>query len=274
MSRMFRPLMVIGCLIASSLAASAGEAAAPAPAMSDAFVGPWGGLYGGYGWGKPSGEWSLSSPDLAAQYGSATVTALTNVLDPAGSSAIATSGAVFGVQGGWNWKLNSNFVVGLEGDFGRYGLVGKYATAGGIKPFGNLPYTINESYSADWEGALRLRAGYAFNNSALAFVEAGPAIADLHYKSYFWDAGQEKEYTALQAVKVGVSLGGGVEFALTRNLTVSAEYLYSRFPSLGGNGVAPLTTGTTPNGTYAYVAHSSGGLNQNAVRIGLNYYFK
>jgi opacity protein-like surface antigen len=261
MTRMFRPLTVIGCLMISSLAAAAAEPPPPA----NAFVGPWGGIYGGYGWANPSGAWSMSGATLNPY------PVLINSLDAAGTSTIDTGGAVFGLQGGWNWRTDTNFVVGLEGDVGRYGLLGKYATGGSVPLFG-IPFTINQSYSAGWEAATRLRAGYAFNNFALAFVGAGPAIADLHYKSYFWDAGDETEYRALEAAKVGVSLAAGVEFAVTHNLTVSGEYVYSRFPSLTGSGTAALTTGTTPNGTYAYVAHSSGDLNQNVFRISLNYY--
>jgi outer membrane immunogenic protein len=265
MIRMFSPSMVIGCLMISSLAATATELPPPAPASTNAFAGPWGGIYGGYGWADPSGEFTMTGGAISPY------PVVVDRIDAAGKSTIAAAGAVFGLQGGWNWRTDSNFVVGLEGDVGRYGLLGKYAT-GGTVPLYDIPFTINQSYSAGWEAATRLRAGYAFNNFALAFVEAGPAIADLHYKTSYWDAGDETEYRAFEAVKLGVSLGAGVEFAITHNLTVSAEYVYSRFPSLSGSGTAVLTTGTTPDGTYESVYHSSGDLNQNVFRIGLNYY--
>jgi outer membrane immunogenic protein len=275
MTRGFGSLTIIGgllasCLTVSCLTATGARAASPAPAETGAFSGPWIGVYGGYGWGNPGGVWTLSGGGLDPY------PVVLNALNAAGSNTIGANGPLFGLQGGWNWRLPSNIVLGVEADVGRYAIHGDAAAAGTV-PIFQVPFTINQSYSLDWQAALRLRGGFAFNDFALVYVEAGPALANLHYSSYFWDnataagfAFDESEFKSLQAVKVGLSLGAGVEFALTNNLSVSAAYQYSHFPSLTGSGTSVLD----PPFTTANVAHSSGALNQSAFRLGLNYYFK
>ena len=262
MTRWYCPVTIIGCLMSLSVVAAASEWTSTAPVSTDAVAGFWLGVYGGGAVADPSGTYAISSASLA---GAPSVIA---GLDAAGSHAISTGGAVFGVQGGWTAKLHSNFVFGVEGDFGRYGLQGSRAISGIVPVFG-IPFSINQSISANWQGSLRLRAGYAVTDLALVFVEAGPTLADVHYTSAFWDAASETEYKSIQAIKFGVSVGAGAEFALTRNVTVRAEYLFSRFPSATGNGASLLSDGTT-----AYIAHSSGAIDQSAFRVGLSYYLK
>ena len=107
-------------------------------------------------------------------------------------------GFVGGAQVGYNYQIGS-FVVGLEGDI-------QYADFGGDDRFdfdgdGILDDDFNNS---DWFGTVRARAGVAFDR-ALIYATGGFAFAD--------DAS-------------GWTVGGGLEYAFTNNLSAKIEGLY------------------------------------------------
>src|SRR3712207_5390474 len=100
-------------------------------------------------------------------------------------------GFVGGAQVGYNYQIGS-FVVGLEGDI-QYADFGREFT-----------YLGNDFESSDWFGTVRARAGVAFDR-ALVYATGGFAFAD--------DAN-------------GWTVGGGVEYAFTNNLSAKIEGLY------------------------------------------------
>ncbi len=109
-------------------------------------------------------------------------------------------GFVGGAQVGYNYQIGS-FVVGLEGDiqyvdFGREGVFNFEDENGEILQ--------GEFESSDWFGTVRARAGVAFGQ-ALIYATGGFAFAD--------DAN-------------GWTVGGGVEYAFTNNLSAKIEGLY------------------------------------------------
>ncbi|MBB3019414.1 outer membrane immunogenic protein [Microvirga lupini] len=93
---------------------------------------------------------------------------------------------VGGAQVGYNYQIGS-FVLGLEADI-------NYADFGGDDDFD----------SEDWFGTVRARAGVAFDR-ALVYATGGFAFAD--------DAN-------------GWTVGGGLEYAFTNNLSAKIEGLY------------------------------------------------
>jgi outer membrane immunogenic protein len=107
-------------------------------------------------------------------------------------------GFVGGAQAGYNYQIGS-FVVGLEGDI-------QYADFGGDDRFdfdgdGILDDDFNTS---DWFGTVRARAGVAFDR-ALIYATGGFAFADN---------------------ATGWTVGGGLEYAFTNNLSAKIEGLY------------------------------------------------
>jgi outer membrane immunogenic protein len=109
-------------------------------------------------------------------------------------------GFVGGAQIGYNYQIGS-FVVGLEGDiqyadFGRDGVFNFEDEDGDILE--------GEFESSDWFGTVRARAGVAFGQ-ALIYGTGGFAFAD--------DA-------------TGWTVGGGLEYAFTNNLSAKIEGLY------------------------------------------------
>jgi outer membrane immunogenic protein len=107
-------------------------------------------------------------------------------------------GFVGGAQAGYNYQIGS-FVVGLEGDI-------QYADFGGDDrfDFDNDGILDDDFNNSDWFGTVRARAGVAFDR-ALIYATGGFAFAD--------DA-------------TGWTVGGGLEYAFTNNLSAKVEGLY------------------------------------------------
>jgi outer membrane immunogenic protein len=111
-------------------------------------------------------------------------------------------GFLGGAQVGYNYQIGS-FVVGLEGDI-------QYADFGGELTFdvdGDDVIDDDDDFvfdRGDWFGTVRARAGVAFDR-ALIYATGGFAFAD--------DA-------------TGWTVGGGVEYAFTNNLSAKIEGLY------------------------------------------------
>jgi len=151
-----------------------------------------------------------------------------------------TNGVVGGAMVGYNWQIE-RVVFGLEGDFGWTnahgvgciencdnggGTAGVAATAAPLIVITRGP----NSYDVRWTSHLRGRLGYAADNW-LFFVAGGFAAADLRFR----------EGTITTTVVTppdgnndggkyyGWSVGGGIEWAFTRNLFARAEYLYDNF---------------------------------------------
>ena len=104
-------------------------------------------------------------------------------------------GFVGGAQVGYNYQIGS-FVVGLEGDI-------QYIDFGSTR-FRDADLVLREAGIDDWFGTARARAGVAFGQ-ALIYGTGGFAFAD--------DAN-------------GWTVGGGVEYAFTNNLSAKIEGLY------------------------------------------------
>jgi outer membrane immunogenic protein len=107
-------------------------------------------------------------------------------------------GFVGGAQAGYNYQIGS-FVVGLEGDI-------QYADFGGDDRFDfDRDGIVDDDFNnSDWFGTVRARAGVAFDR-ALIYATGGFAFAD--------DA-------------TGWTVGGGLEYAFTNNLSAKVEGLY------------------------------------------------
>ena len=231
---------------------------APAPVPFN-WTGAYFGLDGGYNWGDANGAYRISSATLAA------LPPIIPTIDAAGSHSLGLRGGLFGAELGYNWQGASPLVFGVEGDFDWSGLSGSLYNSG-IVPVAGGPYSISQRFKTDWFATLRGRVGFAPVDRLLLFATAGAAAADFNYSSAFTDSFNENENVSINTVKIGWTAGLGAEYALTPNWSTKIEYLYSQFPAGKAVGSALLTDGTT-----AYAAHSTGVLDVNMVRVGLNY---
>lgn len=139
-----------------------------------------------------------------------------------------------GVIGG-NYQMDQ-FVLGLEGDLGYTGASGTFTAP------------IAHSQETGMNYALRARAGYAIDTTLL-FVEGGAAWTQ--YK------GKAGGALILDDTVMGYQIGAGVEQALSQNVTMRVDGLYTNY-------------GVTKNITVAPAGFDSENF---TARIGINYKF-
>jgi outer membrane immunogenic protein len=123
--------------------------------------------------------------------------------DDAGLGSSDLEGAMAGGTVGYNHQMGQ-FVLGLEADGGWSGIDNEDD---------NLAYDA----SIDWLTTVRGRVGFALDNF-LIYGTGGAAIGEVNQDL---GAGVEDSDT-----RIGWTAGGGVEAALTDNISVKGEYLY------------------------------------------------
>ncbi len=189
----------------------------PAPVEYSAFswTGGYLGAHAGYGWASMD---DVNNPE---------------------ASKVKPKGGFGGIQAGYNWQFDNNVVLGAEADvsFGKM----KKSWAG------NDTNQYDSYYGEDkigTHGTVRARLGYAADRF-LPFVTGGIAFAETKHSlgcdtarvsatngcggkaagGKFEDSGSK--------TRVGYVVGAGLEYAVTDNWTVKAEYLYSNYGKKG-----------------------------------------
>jgi outer membrane immunogenic protein len=211
---------------ASALAADM-AVKAPAPVVNPPVN--WTGFYVG---GNAGGAWATTSDS--------------NAFFSATTGNFHISGAVGGGQVGYNWQP-SQWVFGIESDIDGSSVKG--STSAGLCT--GVVCTIENT----WVGTTRARIGYA-TGDWLPYVTGGVAYGNVHIQD---SAGAVHAGTD----RTGWTGGGGIEYALNRNWSVKAEYLYI---DLGSGGV-PCTVAAGSCGI------STQNFTESVVRGGINYHF-
>ena len=157
-------------------------------------------------------------------------------------------GIIGGLTAGYNYQAAPNIVVGIEGDINGSSLNGSSQL-----PF--FGYSGGAQMNALF--TLRGRVGYAVDR-ALFYVTGGLAVASV--RAYVNDIrGGFPLFLNQSSWQPGYTVGGGVEYALTTNISVKGEYLYT---STGNDDYFA--------GTRNY---SRFGIDFHTVRAGINYHF-
>jgi outer membrane immunogenic protein len=177
---------------------------------------------------------------------------------PFGSSP---QGVIGGAHIGYNLQL-TQWVIGLEGSVEGTSLS---KTIGVGDPFGFAG--ISDTIRSPIQGSIRGRLGYAWDR-VLFYATGGVAFA-----------GVDNTYTAsiiapvslflnekISQTRVGWTVGGGLEYAVTNNWSVRAEYRYSDF---GPSWNYPSAVFFPAGGTLTVGHH----LTQNQVQVGFSYKF-
>ncbi len=146
-------------------------------------------------------------------------------------------GALFGAQLGYN-KQFDRVVLGFEADMRLNNASGSRSaeTCQGCIGYSNVETTKTE---LNWSGSTRVRLGYAINRF-LPYVTGGVAFAsvktttnNVYVDNNNHNSGADSNSVTRGAV--GYVLGAGLEYAVTRNLAVGAEYRRESF-NLEKNG--------------------------------------
>jgi outer membrane immunogenic protein len=167
-----------------------------------------------------------------------------------GDVGFASSGGMVGGTIGVNYQI-TNWVLGLEADWDWANING--STTGVIVPVA-FPAGTTMSSNINSLGTFRGRLGVAFDR-ALIYVTGGLAWATNNYT--LDGLGQSS------ATHTGWTIGGGLEYGLTQNWSIKAEYMWV---DTGTRTYTwPVVAGVTPT--------ASEGWRGSVVRAGLNYRF-
>jgi len=170
----------------------------------------WTGLYVGVegGFGESSTDFAASSTAFAGSYGE-------NVF-------------LGGLFVGGDWQAGP-FVVGALADVDW--------TSGGTIEFGNVdPVTAGKgeayTYDVDWVATARARVGYTPTERLLVYATGGVAAGRFEATSYNYPAFGSPASASFSGVKWGGVGGAGVEYQLSRHLSLKGEYLLYRFDDI------------------------------------------
>jgi len=244
MKRILLSAALIG-LAAPAIAADLPVKARPmAPVVQPAFS--WTGCYIGANGGWMGQRTSYTSAPAGSYLNAAGALAPPN---PAGTGLLAgdftsalhaydvrQSGATAGGQIGCNYQFGT-FLVGAEADLNWAGVKTDVNAAFAAFPSANPAFTIspeNEVISTrlDWFSTIRGRAGFTFDRF-LVYGTGGLAIGHFHSDTSvtYGTSGTSPVFAGAThlgsntATRYGYAVGGGLEYAITNNWSVKAEYL-------------------------------------------------
>jgi len=245
---MFRKCLLIGSV--SVLFGTGAQAADIIEPTAYDWTGPYIGLQAGYAWGE--NDLSANNlEDVSPGGGGAGINGAATIDGEDGTFDL--DGFVGGAHAGYNWQTDG-LVLGVEGDIEYADLndeVDILASSGSGVLVGVDEVEVN------WLGSLRLRAGFAVDR-ALFYATGGLAVggAKLTSKDELGD-----KFADENATKWGWTIGGGVEYAFTDDLSGRIEY---RYTDLGKIDVQSEEENVDDEAELAF----------HAIRAGLSWHFQ
>lgn len=190
------------------------------------------------------------------------------------SLGIDGKGLIVGGTIGYNYQFdNAPVVIGLEADL-SYTDIDEKASYNRA-PLAPATGVINSRYNQELKylGTVRGRLGYAFGQF-LVFGTGGLAYGEVKTSERFFNnrtpagAGGALGFSGSSSdTKFGYTVGGGVEYAVSDNISVKGEYLYY---DLGDTKSRVSSTPAAPApGSYTAKYQNDGHI----VRAGINYKF-
>ncbi|WP_336799442.1 outer membrane protein [Kaistia sp. MMO-174] len=169
----------------------------------------------------------------------------------------SASGAFGGAQIGYNWQFNPNWVLGVEADIAASSYEGKVSADVNA---GNFSANLSAGTEVEWFGTVRGRIGYAMDN-VLLYGTGGFAYGDVKSSISGNIIGNIDESTS--DTEYGWTIGAGLEYGITQNITFKTEYLYV---DLGSQTLLDLNDGD-------FYAHIDSETKFHTLKAGLNYKF-
>ncbi len=252
---MFRKFLLasVGAVALSGSAALAADL--PMRAPPPVYVPPpfsWTGIYVGgqvgYAWGNDRSRFDAFAPGGGiAAFPAVFVSSQFNT---------TPQGVIGGAHLGYNLQINQ-WVIGLEGTVDGTSMSKTVFVA---------PFGINATNREQVQGSIRARAGVAFDR-VLLYATGGAAFTGIKNTYSFGLAGPLFLNESISKTRAGWTVGGGLEYAVTNNWSVRAEYRYSDF---GSTTDYPFAALFAPVGGLFSVRHH---LTQNQVQVGFSYKF-
>jgi opacity protein-like surface antigen len=222
----------------------------------------WRGLYGGVNVGVAFGAYDPTTSTGPGPYFGPT-NVYSGAVSAVGTQSINPIGFLGGSQLGYSWQ-KGHFVGGLEADFDYLHLNGSVNRAAAYPGISNSRFAVNAYANADWLLTIRPRVGYAADNW-LFYATGGLAVADPRVDYMFEDI-IAAQSAVLNSLRLGYAVGSGVEWGLTDQLSLKAEYLH-----VGFNRASATETSAT--NLFGQAFQQSADLKGDFFRLGFNYRF-
>jgi len=190
------------------------------------------------------------------------------------SPKINPTGFIGGAQAGYNLQLSPATVAGIEGDLSGSSLNGKALAPGTVDPSRLMTGTER----MDVFGTLRGRVGYLPSNQLLAYLTGGLAYGHGSLKTGLSRpgfspgpppdgcGGNNNCQTGSAAYsRLGWTAGVGLEWAISKDWSAKAEYLYYDLGSVSHLMTDPAFPST--------IFRARAPLTGNIMRAGLEYHF-
>jgi outer membrane immunogenic protein len=138
------------------------------------------------------------------------------------------NGAMGGGQVGCDYQI-SNWVIGAQGMFDATGFKGSNHV---VPAFGSsqFPNIFDLSSSASWAATATARLGYAIEPQLLVYARGGAAWMRSSLNYAITGMGVVDTYTAAET-RAGWTIGGGLEYLIAPNWSISVEYIHMDFGS-------------------------------------------
>jgi outer membrane immunogenic protein len=234
-----------------ALPASAAEPLAP-PVPAFTWTGLYMGAQVGYAWDKDPVAWFGTSSDD----------------DPAAGTFTQTpTGVIGGAHIGYNYQINQ-MVMGVEGSVDGTSL--SHTAVVPVNDFmGDTPGSIVATSQANVQGSIRARLGLTWDR-ALIYATGGVAFSGFNtttVDSTGFFTGVPGTSATFSNTRAGWTAGAGIDYAITDNWSVRAEYRYSDF---GHTTDFPFAGEMPFPDSFAFLQHH---LTENQVQVGFNYRF-
>ena len=198
-----------------------------------------------------------------------------NGFDPITGAAIVTSlgqrpnGVIGGANVGYNYEFNqwpifssSGVVVGLEGTVDGTSLSNTGGAASDV-------FFVTAHSRSDIQGSIRGRVGLAWDR-ALIYATGGAAFGAFQtdissFGTIPLTGAPFFGSTSISTTRVGWTVGGGIQYAVTNNWSVRAEYRYTDFGTIN----EALFSGQLPGASII----GNRRIHQNQVQAGIDYKF-
>lgn len=262
--------------------------AAPALAQSSPdWSGPYIGVYmGGIENHEEAGETLVFDRDLDGVFGEQVTTAANaNAFAPgfcqggaltpeaAGGCDKDDRGVEGTIRAGYDWQFGP-FVAGLLAEWSAVDV------SDTVTGFSSTPANYVFTRELNDMAALRARVGFA-TGPALVYITAGAAYAGVENSFRTTNTANSFVVQNDEDDADGWQAGGGLEWRLAPNLSVTGEYLYSNLTAgdyvlrVGNTGTTPATNPfiLAPNTTGTDMTRSNNDIELHALRIGMNVRF-
>jgi outer membrane immunogenic protein len=185
-------------------------------------------------------------------------TSLLTTIPSAEQTVLSPFGGIGGGQIGYNWQVNSDWLLGIESDIQASGETTNRTCL--LSCTANL--SANLSQKIDWFGTTRARIGLV-DGPSLTYFTGGVAYG--HYSTNVTETTTAGTIASLTSgrTSVGYTYGSGIEASLGGNWTGKIEYLYV---DLGKRNDVFTTVAGAPQTLNTRI-------HDNIFRAGVNYRF-